>query len=72
MPDMEALQKLPFLQHSTKVGWLIDFLRRTLRTNLNDKIVVVTQVRLDNCKGLLRQLTSMSSLWTCCKSYRLC
>ncbi|KAI8150231.1 SNF2 family N-terminal domain-containing protein [Fennellomyces sp. T-0311] len=42
-PDMDALQKLPFLQHSTKVGWLIQFLRKTLDKSVTDKIVVVTQ-----------------------------
>ncbi|KAI9249143.1 SNF2 family N-terminal domain-containing protein [Phascolomyces articulosus] len=42
-PDLNALQKLPFLQHSTKVGWLIQFLKKTLDKNVLDKIVVVTQ-----------------------------
>ncbi|KAI8374307.1 SNF2 family N-terminal domain-containing protein [Radiomyces spectabilis] len=43
MPDFEALQQLPFIQHSTKVAWLIGFLKKTLSASNTDKIVVVTQ-----------------------------
>ncbi|KAL1935309.1 hypothetical protein VTP01DRAFT_4449 [Rhizomucor pusillus] len=43
LPDMGALQKLPFIGHSTKVAWLIRFLKGTLQRSVSDKIVVVTQ-----------------------------
>ncbi|KAI9497116.1 SNF2 family N-terminal domain-containing protein [Zychaea mexicana] len=55
-PDMDALQKLPFLQHSTKVGWLIKFLRDTLNKGRLDKIVVVTQF-----VDLLQEISSVLS-----------
>ncbi|KAI7867732.1 SNF2 family N-terminal domain-containing protein [Spinellus fusiger] len=42
-PNMEALQRLPFIEHSTKMFWLINFLKTTLRASSIDKIVVVTQ-----------------------------
>lgn len=44
MPDLHALQKLPYMDHSTKVGWLIRFLQKTLLENKLEKVVVVTQV----------------------------
>lgn len=44
MPDLHALQKLPYMDHSTKVGWLIRFLQKTLLETKFEKVVVVTQV----------------------------
>lgn len=43
MPDLHALQKLPYMNHSTKVAWLIKFLQKTLLENKLEKVVVVTQ-----------------------------
>ncbi|KAI7875187.1 hypothetical protein K492DRAFT_168346 [Lichtheimia hyalospora FSU 10163] len=43
MPDLHALQKLPYMNHSTKVAWLIKFLQKTLIENKLEKVVVVTQ-----------------------------
>ncbi|KAF7730800.1 hypothetical protein EC973_001318 [Apophysomyces ossiformis] len=42
-PNIEALQQLPFIKHSTKLIWLINFLKNTLRASMTDKIIVVTQ-----------------------------
>ncbi|KAI7903454.1 SNF2 family N-terminal domain-containing protein [Cokeromyces recurvatus] len=41
--DLNQLQKLKFIKHSTKVTWLINFLKQLLSSNSSDKIVVVSQ-----------------------------
>ncbi|KAI8081382.1 SNF2 family N-terminal domain-containing protein [Halteromyces radiatus] len=42
-PDMDELEKLPFMIRSTKVSWLISFLQESLEKSPEDKIVVVSQ-----------------------------
>lgn len=42
--DVSQLQKLKFMKHSTKVSWLVHFLKDILSSNPADKVVVVSQV----------------------------
>ncbi|KAI9319999.1 SNF2 family N-terminal domain-containing protein [Dichotomocladium elegans] len=63
-PDLSALQKLPYMQHSTKVGWLIKFLANTLESNMNEKVVVVTQF-VDYLLIISRILSSLNIKHNC-------
>ncbi|KAI7851348.1 SNF2 family N-terminal domain-containing protein [Circinella umbellata] len=67
-PDLKALQELPQIHHSTKVGWLINFLRKTLEANVLDKIVVVTQF-VDLLQIISTVLSSINIKHNCCKYY---
>ncbi|CAO3580517.1 unnamed protein product [Absidia cylindrospora] len=40
---MQELEKLPFINRSTKVSWLVKFLTEQLEKAPNEKIVVVSQ-----------------------------
>ncbi|KAI8072853.1 SNF2 family N-terminal domain-containing protein [Gongronella butleri] len=42
-PNVEEMQKLPHITHSTKVKWLVKFLRDTLAKSKEEKVVVVSQ-----------------------------
>ncbi|KAI8333865.1 SNF2 family N-terminal domain-containing protein [Chlamydoabsidia padenii] len=42
-PNMQELEKLPFMPQSTKVSWLVKFLTESLEKAPHDKIVVVSQ-----------------------------
>ncbi|ORZ00072.1 P-loop containing nucleoside triphosphate hydrolase protein [Absidia repens] len=42
-PNMQELEKLPFINRSTKVSWLVKFLTEQLEKAPNEKIVVVSQ-----------------------------
>ncbi|KAI8342359.1 SNF2 family N-terminal domain-containing protein [Chlamydoabsidia padenii] len=42
-PNMEDLEKLPFIRQSTKVSWLITFLNESIENSSSDKIIVVSQ-----------------------------
>jgi hypothetical protein len=41
--DLSELQKLRFMQYSTKVTWLVNFLHQLLNENTSEKIVIVSQ-----------------------------
>jgi hypothetical protein len=41
--DLSLLQKLKFMKHSTKVTWLVKFLKELLNTDTSEKIIVVSQ-----------------------------
>lgn len=62
MPDLHALQKLPYMNHSTKVAWLIKFLQKTLLENKLEKVVVVTQVSKRHWYLLYSLMLDFSSL----------
>lgn len=44
-PNMDELLKLPYINYSTKMKWLIGFLKKKLKENPDEKIVVVSQVK---------------------------
>lgn len=70
LPDMDALQKLPFIGHSTKVSWLIRFLKETLQRSVSDKIVVVTQF-VDLLLVISNVLSTINIRHSSCKFNRL-
>ncbi|CAO3637035.1 unnamed protein product [Cunninghamella echinulata] len=42
-PNMDELLKLPYISYSTKMSWLIEFLKKKLHEKPDEKIVVVSQ-----------------------------
>ncbi|CAO3641564.1 unnamed protein product [Cunninghamella blakesleeana] len=42
-PNMDELLKLPYIKNSTKVNWLIRFLKKKIQESPEEKIVVVSQ-----------------------------
>lgn len=42
--DLSQLQRLKLIKNSTKVTWLVTFLKQLLSADPSDKIIVVSQV----------------------------